>query len=199
MDDERLDRLLADAQRNWHRPPAAPLDAMWTRIAAESFAPAGGNRRFPWLTIGVAAAALIVGVFAGRVSVGGTGAIAPTTAATAPVTDPASRATERFLGQTAVLLAALPSETDTAVVDPTLAGDGARLLGTTRLLLDSPVADNERIRNLLLDLELVLAQVARLQHQRAHDEMIFIQSALDSRDIVSRLQSAVTELSAGTY
>ena len=199
MDDDRLDRLLADAERNWHRPPPAPLDAMWTRIAAESFAPATGTRRFSWFTIGVAAAALIVGVFAGRLSVSGTKAIIPATLATTPGTDPTSRATERFLGQTAVLLAALPSESDTTVVDSTLATDGARLLGTTRLLLDSPVADNARIRNLLLDLELVLAQVARLQHQRAHNELIFIQSALDERDIVSRLQSAVSDLSAGTY
>ncbi len=198
MDDDRLDRLLADAERTWHRPPPAPLDAMWDRVAEDVFAVPARGRRLPWRMVGVAAAALIVGVFAGRMSVGGSTAIAPATMASVAATDPGSQATERYLGQTAVLLAALPGDNDTTMVDPTIASDGARLLGTTRILLDSPIADNERIRNLLLDLELVLAQVARLQHQRAHDELMLIQSALNERDIVPRLQSAVTDLSAGS-
>jgi hypothetical protein len=149
--------------------------------------------------IGIAAAMLVIGVLAGRMSVGGVAAVTPASVAVTPVQNPNDRAAERLLGQTAVLLAALPSDRDSGAVDPTIAADGARLLGTTRVLLDSPVADNERIRNLLLDLELVLAQVARLQHQRAHDELQFIQSALDERDIVPRLQSAVSDLSAGTH
>jgi hypothetical protein len=199
MDDQELDKVLHDAERTYHRPPAAPLDTMWDAVAEQAFAPAAVSRQ-PWFRmIGIAAAALIVGVLAGRMSVGGSRALLPVPVATAPTVDPASRATERFLDQTAVLLAALPSDRDTAKVDPTLAADGARLLGTTRVLLDSPVADNARIRNLLLDLELVLAQVARLQHQRAHDELIVIQSALNERDIMPRMQSAVNDLSAGTH
>jgi len=197
MDDDRLDQLLADAARRYHHPPPAPLDAIWDRVAEDVFA-APVRSRLPWRMIGIAAAALIVGVFTGRMSIGGSTAIAPSTMASVAANDPASQATERFLGQTAVLLAALPGDDDTTTVDPTIAADGARLLGTTRILLDSPIADNARIRDLLLDLELVLAQVARLQHQRAHDELIFIQSALNDRDIVPRLQSAVTDLSAGS-
>ena len=198
MDDDRLDQLLDDAARRYHHPPPAPLDAMWDHVAEAVFVPTTIHRRLPWTMIGVAAAALLVGVFAGRMSVGGSGVGVSSNPAPLASAVPASRATERYLGQTAVLLAALPGDNDTGVVDPTIAADGARLLGTTRLLLDSPVADNARIRNLLLDLELVLAQVARLQHQRAHDELMFIQSALNERDIVPRLQSAVTDFTAGS-
>lgn len=196
MDDERLDALLADAERHYHRPPPAPVETIWAGVAEELYRrPA--RRRLPWATAGIAAAALLVGAVGGRLSVR---TPPPATRAQLdPALDPADRATERLLGQTAVLLAALPSSRDTTLVDPSIAADGRRLLGTTRLLLDSPAADNARIRNLLLDLELVLAQVARLQHQRAHDELNFIQSALDERDIVPRLQSAVVDLSAGTH
>ncbi len=196
-DDEQLDQLLGDAERHYHRPPPAPLDAMWQAVEAEAFAPTV-PRRLPWQAAGLVAASLLVGVFAGRLSKGGAAPPVATVATTDSTRTSVDRATQQFLGQTAILLAALPSERDSAPVDPTLAADGRRLLVTTRVLLDSHAADNDRIRNLLLDLELVLAQVARLQHQRAHDELIFIQSALDERDIVPRMQAAVVDLSSGS-
>jgi hypothetical protein len=67
------------------------------------------------------------------------------------------------------------------------------------LLLDSPVASDPRLRNLLLDLELVLAQVARIEPQRRTDDMVLIQAALDDRDIVPRLRSAVADLSLDDF
>ena len=47
----------------------------------------------------------------------------------------------------------------------------------------------------LQDLELVLAQVARLEPRHHHDEMQFIQTALDEHDIVPRVRSAAADLS----
>jgi hypothetical protein len=69
------------------------------------------------------------------------------------------------------------------------------LLTITRLLLDSPAGSDVRLHNLLQDLELVLAQVARLEPRHHRDEMQFIQTALDEHDIVPRVRSAAADLS----
>jgi hypothetical protein len=63
------------------------------------------------------------------------------------------------------------------------------------LLLDSPIGSDLRLRNLLQDLELVLAQVARLEPTHHRDEMQFIRTALDEHDIVPRIRSAAADLS----
>jgi hypothetical protein len=104
-----------------------------------------------------------------------------------------------LLGRTAVLLAALPGDTISRGLDQQLNGEGARLLTTTRMLLDSPVASDARLRNLLQDLELVLAQVARLEPRHRKSEMQFIQTALDEHDIVPRLRSAAADLSLNEF
>ena len=50
------------------------------------------------------------------------------------------------------------------------------------------------MKKLLQDLELVLAQVARLPKSRQQDEMSLITNALEERDLVPRLRSAVADL-----
>ena len=69
------------------------------------------------------------------------------------------------------------------------AGD---LLSTTRLLLDSPAAEDPELQVLLEDLELVLAQVVRLSSKRPQQELEMITDALAERDVLPRLQNAVT-------
>lgn len=203
MDDKQLDRLLNDAAERWRVPVDPPLDAIWTTVASEVFQPR--IRRSPgWGTVGIAAAAaLIVGMLGGRFSArpgalpaGTTSArVAPFPASSALMTDPNQRAMSELLGRTAVLLAALPRDNGARDLDPGITTEGARLLTTTRLLLDSPAGSDARLHNLLQDLELVLAQVVRLEPRHHRDEMHFIQTALDEHDIVPRLRSAVADLS----
>ena len=198
MDDKELDQLLDRAAKHWRVPVDPPLDDVWSAVSAEVFTPA--VRRSPgWITVGVAAAAaLVIGTFAGRYSVHRDGAIAvggeARPIASVPI-DPNHRAMSELLGRTAVLLAALPDNNGTAVVDSQLTTEGSRLLTTTRLLLDSPLRSDRRLRALLQDLELVLAQVARLEPRHHQDEMQFIQTTLDEHDIVPRLRSAAADLS----
>jgi hypothetical protein len=73
------------------------------------------------------------------------------------------------------------------------AGD---LLTTTRLLLDSPAADTPSMRNLLEDLELVLAQVVRLRDAPSRTELDLIHQALDQREVLPRLTTAAADISA---
>ena len=101
----------------------------------------------------------------------------------------------RYLAQTAVLLASLPSdrtatESDTAVA--TRAGD---LLTQTHLLLDSKAGSDPTLHTLLEDLELVLAQVARLRGQRNGTDLQLIHQTLTAHDVLPRVHDATIEAS----
>ena len=83
--------------------------------------------------------------------------------------------------------------------DDKLVQQAQQLLGTTRLLLDSPFGRDQGMRDLLEDLELVLAQVARMQPQRPGEALTTINEALEERDVVPRIRSAVASLSISDY
>ena len=211
--DHKLDELLADAARTYRVPPEPPLDAIWSRVEAQAFAaePARATR-FDWRRVGMAiAASLVIGVAVGRYSVQDKSVEAvavtsapvsigaPGTAATQAASAPYQRATEEFLGSTALLLAALPRSGSGDRTSTLLPEQATQLLTTTRLLLDSPVGANPRMKALLQDLELVLAQVARLQPRRESAELTTITQTLEARDLVPRIRSAVTDLSGLDY
>jgi hypothetical protein len=66
------------------------------------------------------------------------------------------------------------------------------VLSSTRLLLDSPAARDPRLRQLLTDLELVLAQIVQLSGAPLQaGERELIERALRDRDLLPRLRSAV--------
>lgn len=223
MTEDRFEELMRDAAHTYRKPPQPDLEVMWKAIERESFgASAGGgsvrtDRSRPrglslvanrWVAI---AATLVVGVALGRASASlgrrstQQRTVAPTpvaSAAPAVRTDSSTLAqpyeveTSRYLGQTAALLIALPSEARAGRADEQLAGRASDLLGRTRLLLDSPVANDANMRNLLEDLELVLAQVARIQDGRGRTDLDLINRALEQRDVLPRLRTAVADISA---
>lgn len=187
-----LDTLLQQAASQWRTPDDTPRDAIWAAVRAELDAPAVPVRRGRtpgWGMLSAAvAAALLLGVAIGRRGANPVVAPAATVAAAAP--DPYQRATEELLGQTAMLLVALPEQGAPVAADAQLATQGVELLRSTRLLLDSPVATEPRMRALLEDLELVLVQVAGLEPRRT-DELMLIRDAVHQRDLLPRLRSAV--------
>ncbi|MBI2797429.1 MAG: hypothetical protein HYX65_12080 [Gemmatimonadetes bacterium] len=220
MDDERLDVLLRDAAHTWNAPPAPPLDALWAGIERDAFAtpvlalsPAAPRRRAPgWGMVAFAAAAsLVIGVLAGQLWLrpGTTPLPSPTVASagpqvlTAPASrtpDPEERLTQEVLARTALLLAALPAEASAAGVgqrDPKLAEQAGQLLTTTRRLLDSPLTHDRRMKDLLQDLELVLVQVARLRAPQRRQDLNIIKEAVEERELVPRIRSAVADLAGG--
>ena len=211
IDDARLDALLADARQTWHATPEPPLDEMWAEIEAAHFdslsaAPVVPIRRGApsWRVLAMGlAAALVAGVGIGR----WTAASSPTDAAVIAVADstarkdpgPVSQATTEYIGEAVALLAALPRDPASGTVsDAQFAAQATDLLSTTRLLLDSSAGNDPRLRALLEDLELVLAQVARLPAQRGGgEELDLIRQALEQREVVSRLRVAAAAMSAG--
>ncbi len=204
MNDEELDGMLERARRQWRVPPDPPIDAMWDVVADTVFT-RRPSRRPGWTVVGLAAAAaLIVGAVGGRylarphvaaTPVAATPRIAPTTAAVAVAHPADAHAMGDLLDRTAVLLARLPTDSGAHPLDPQITRESARLLTRTRLLLDAPAADNLQLRNLLEDLELVLAQVARIEPQHPRSDMQFVQTALHEHDLVPRLRSAAADLS----
>jgi hypothetical protein len=215
---DRLDELLQDAARTYNRPPderQMPLNEMWRDIDARVFgATRGTSHRMYWVGV---AAALVVGVGLGRLSmlVGhfetGHGQ-AVTTAQSSPHADSASRpatsdaqqqpldpVTAKYIGQATALLVALPMEASGRGPDRPFTKRANELLLTTRLLLDSPAAQNPSFRNLLEDLELVLVQVVQLEKDRDHarqTELELIHQALEQRDVIPRLRNAASEYAA---
>ncbi|MGH7710620.1 MAG: hypothetical protein ACREOG_05020, partial [Gemmatimonadaceae bacterium] len=171
MTEEKLQELLKEASRTWRVPPEPRVEEMWAGIEATHF-DRPRSRLTPnwWMLVTAIAASLVVGVAVGRYSA--TDPAAPPRAAAAPtgVEEPYIRTTSELLGQTAVLLAALPGEARQGRTDDHLTAQAAQLLVTIRLLLDSPVANDHRLRVLLEDLELVLAQVAQLPAASARNE-----------------------------
>ena len=214
MTDDRFDELMRDAAQTYNRPPNAPLDEIWDAVerTAWSAAPTGHAPRFTLRSPGWAiAATLMLGIGLGRASMmfNRAAATAPAIQAPSPVNTVASaRAdsstdqpyeaeTSKYLGQTAALLIALPSEARAGRADDQFVARAGELLTRTRLLLDSPAANDPSMRSLLDDLELVLAQVVRLQNnQMSRTELDLINRALEQRDVIPRLRTAVADNSA---
>jgi hypothetical protein len=110
---------------------------------------------------------------------------------TSAVVDAYRDQTSHYLGQAAALLISLPAKDASGKADAGFAGKAAELLVTTRLLMDSPAAQDPKLRSLLEDLELVLVQIARLRGERSRGDLDLIHQAVEQGDVLSRLNSAV--------
>lgn len=222
MSDDEMDERTREALRGYREPPEPPLDEMWQAIEARHFgtpvvaissrAPradrsgrAGWRRRFAAPTWGIVlaaiAASLLIGVSVGRMSRG----VAPQMAESregrydywTANAEPYRQATTEYLGQTVALLNALPAAARDGQSDARFVSQATDLLSTTRLLLDSPAAASDaRLKQLLEDLELVLAQLSRLPAEHGGAEIDLITEALERRDVVPRLRSAVVSISS---
>jgi hypothetical protein len=202
MTEEKLNELLQDAGRTWLEPARADYDAMWERIHREALVGRDRSRSPSWrsFSIGIAAA-LVMGVGVGRFVA--PGSPSGTAVAGAALTDSAlpsaayDRVASELLGRTILLLTSLPDEGERTDGSERFAAQATELLTSTRLLLDSPAADDIRMQALLEDLELVLAQIAMLQSGRAREEINFITDALLERDVVPRIRTAAARLAMG--
>ncbi len=224
MTHDRFDDLMRDAAATYRRPPEPPLDEMWNAIEREvrsegrgrddNSGNGGGAPRWKrvarWLPAArliQIAATLVIGIAIGRATLRPEQPTAATAGPDHPATITASNTdtaldvpyqavTDRYLGQAAALLIALPSEVKAGRADEQFVTRAGSLLGMTRLLLDSPAANDESMRGLLEDLELVLAQVVRLKNDRGRTALDLINEALEQRDVIPRLRTAVGDISA---
>jgi hypothetical protein len=214
MNDKKFDDLMRDAAHTYNVPPdMPPFEQMWQSIEAarqkqeltaeewarpvEVKSPKHSLWQQPWLRM---AAMLLLGLGLGRASVAVISApSSEATVAEAPfepeTTVPAQYqlVTDHYLGQTAALLLALPGELSSKPADASFATRADELLLQTRLLLDSPATSDPALRMLFEDLEIVLAQVVRLQADRDPTRIDMLNQALEQRDVIPRLRSAVVD------
>ena len=220
MKEDELDERTREALRGYRVPPEPPLDEMWQRIEERHFgapvvsladrATVSGRAGRRWsfgspswgVLIAGIAAALIIGVALGRMS-RGIAPIVPDNGIEGTYdywtanAEPYRQATTENLGQTVALLTALPAAARNGQPDARFVTQASDLLTTTRLLLDSPAAASDpRLKSLLEDLELVLAQLSRLPSEHGGTELNLIAEALEQRDVVPRVRAAAASISS---
>jgi hypothetical protein len=256
MANEEFEQFLEREARSYNTPPTPPVDAMWSRIEREVAVQRGGGRsviplrrRGPvWMLIGAIAAALVIGVLLGRLTVDGprpasriatlpavkdSSVIAPLSAGTeeprrmasGPTRVPhAPRSTSRsevaeaetqspgaeevrrselpyrvaavqHLVATEALLTSVQASRRAGQPDSAVALWARDLLGTTRMLIDSPASDDPQMQRLLEDLELVLVQIAHLQPNTSQRDIDLIEQAIRQHDVMTRLRTATPSAS----
>lgn len=202
-DDRRLEELMREAAPGYHPPPDPPVDAMWRRIEARAFTAAPVPRwRTAWTGPLAMAAMLLVGLgvgfWAGRSGAPSPAAdrvaVDPTLQLAAAGATPFVGVATNYLQQSTALMIAIAEDLQSGSVPGATTARARDLLSTTRLLLDSGMQDL-RLRDLLEDLELVLAQVVRLSETGQSSDATLITQALDQREVLPRLTSYLADAS----
>jgi hypothetical protein len=186
-DDEPLPGGWREALRGYNQPPAAPREEMWWAISAARARRRSARRIVRRAYWGLAlAATLVLGIGIGRLVSRGNGPLpAPEGSAAYSV------AAGQYLARTEVLLTDFSAQSRTGRLDPKFVASARDLLTTTRLMLDSPAGAEPRLRPLLEDLELVLAQVTQLTDEpRQKGELDLINQGLTQRGVLARLRAA---------
>jgi len=99
-------------------------------------------------------------------------------------------AASEHLAMTEALLVSLRADMKAGRRDTTVAAWATNLLGTTRMLLDSPASKDVQMKKLLEDLELVLAQIARLPAASGDStDLELIDRAVKQRQVLTRLRA----------
>ena len=114
-------------------------------------------------------------------------------ATTAPSPNSAYQLTaERHLSEAEALLTSFRTRSTTdQQMDAQLGSWARQLLSNTRLLLDSPVANDPQRRPLLEDLELVLVQIVQLSPGSTPQDRDLIEKTLQHDHVMTRLRTAI--------
>ena len=185
-DDDKFSEWLQQEAKSYNAPGPTPRDEMWARIQAERAQPVVLR---PWLRWGLAAAAvLLLGIGIGRWTTSNGGIVAiPADSSRALVYQMAAT---QYLSRTETFLTGFRADLRAGRADA-FPGQARDLLATTRLLLDSPAADDPRMKALLEDLELVLVQISTLEAGRDRRNADLITQDMDQRNVLPKLRSAI--------
>lgn len=192
-DDDRLDELLRTAAHGYRLPPEPPREAMWTAIQAQRrwYRRPWARPRNPLVWIAAAAAVLVLGVGIGRLTV--------TTALPGPQVWQAHEANItayrltaiEHLSQSEAFLTLFRASARSGSDERLASATARQLLASNRLLLDSPAARDRKIRLLLEDLELVLAEIAQLSPEPHERDLQLIEEGIERGGVLPRIRTAV--------
>ena len=209
MMDPNNDKDREEMARVHNPPPEIPRDRMWAKIDAARARTRGvlqpdfTPRRGPVFRImrmaAAVAAVLVIGIFIGRLTespeVAPVVDRAPVAGREAPPTgsdlrrDVYAMAARDLFGRADFLLTDFKVRScgkDDLSEVPDWAGG---MLVQTRLLMDTPAADDVEMKNLLEELELVLAQIVGLSKDNCARDMAWIRQGLRERSTIDRLRT----------
>ncbi len=196
MTDDRFDKALKEMAEEYNEPPATPREEMWAHIQTLRLQRHRQQRsrlmRLGGWSVGIAAA-LVIGVGIGRRSQPDTPVTPDTVMAfgeTDDATDLYQFAATQHLAQVEVFLTMFRVDASGGRPVEESGVAATDLLSTTRLYLDSPASENAQLRNLLEDIELVLAQIAQLTRDNT-EELTLIDESIEQNGVLLRLQSVV--------
>ena len=203
-EDPKFEAWLKDVAKSYHNPHPTPHEEIWARIHAARRTRHVFELR-PWMRWAVAAAAvLVLGIGIGRWTAkqpGGTGVATNGSAPSAatPVTREIDSlagvaykvAATQYLSRTEAFLTSFRADANRSANTARLARQARELLSTTRLMLDSPAAQDPRLRSLLEDLELVLMQIALLNPLEDGDDRDLITQGMNQSNVLPKLRSAI--------
>lgn len=205
MSEERFEQWLKENADSWHQPPReVPRDAMWDAIVAARqerrtvVHPLASWRR-NWVPFAAAATLLLtagagVGYWLrGTASTGGTSPVAadqPVGADTAIGRLTYDVAAVQHFTAVEALLTSFRSD-GRAESDEALRRWARDLLGSTRLLMDSPAGDDAVRRKLLEDLEYVLAQIVQLDPDAPKADRALVEQSIGREQVLTRIRSSI--------
>lgn len=202
MNQSEFDEWLSEAAAEVRVPPETPREEIWAGIQAargeDELLRRRDRRRLRWMEWGVGIAALLlIGIGLGRYSVRPEPAAPAPEAASSEGSSTAYRlVTAQHLSQAEALLTLTRSASEADDLDAQTIAWAKDLLSTTRLLLDSPDGNDPRLRALLQDLELVLAEITQLRSApasgaAADEELNLVKKSIEHVDVLPRLRTAI--------
>ena len=202
MSEEKFEAWLKEHAGDYHRPPAdIPRDEMWNAIARTRQArPAPVVGRIGWvapLRYAVAASLLIGAGIGLGYWMRGPAAMAPVVvASTSAATDSAVTrtvydvASVQHLTAVEAMLTSFRAE-ERSETDLALQRWARDLLASTRLLMDSPAGEDAVRRQLLEDLEYVLAQIVQLDPNAPAEDRALVDRAITREQVLTRVRSSI--------
>ena len=204
MTEERFEEFLNRTLADLEPVPAAPRDAMWAQIdQARRFSrrTQRTSRGRTWASWAVGLAAMLaLGIGIGRMTTRQQNATTPMVAQMTDATPNRTYqvAVAQHLSRSEALLTSFRTQPKDVPVDPEIAIFARDLLTSTQLLLDSPAGEDPKVAALLGDLELILAQIARLSVPSAEEREI-IQEGMNQTAVLPRLRATTgARVAAGT-
>lgn len=210
-EDEKFNAFIREEASGYNAPLAPPSDRMWSRIEGDIAVAIGTARprRSPWLAIGVGiAAVLVAGVSLGRWSAGTrTAPVGVTVASLTPAADDSMRAvsharasTVEHLAQTEVFLTTVRADLKAGRPDAERTARSRELLARTRLMLGAAGYRSPEERQLLEDIELLLAEISAMPSARSRPSMDtqLLDESMRDGNILPRLRTTMPAHAAGT-
>jgi hypothetical protein len=202
MTEKQFEEFLKESVQDYNKPADVPHEAMWARIEESRKASRAAGKvallASPWLRWGVGlAATLALGIGIGM----NLDRLAPATQTVAaidpePAAEPAGDGdiyqlvALGHLSRTEAFLSMFRTDVRAGRTDYQAANPARALLTTTRLLQGSQSIRDQRLRELLDELELVLVQIAQLRPDLDGGEAELVTQAMDQRSVLLRLRAA---------